>query len=191
MKPRNALLFFAFLSAPAMAGETTWHPIEAGCHEQSVSASLRDWREAPRSTSSLRFAVEPDTGRDPTVLVAMDKGLNRALKAGGQPLLIVAVGDTFRTCVTRMPLAACEAAQSVRKDLLATDIPVGRDFDSGFILRLHAATFHLQWTDGSGQGNAVSHTDDQHPVSLAVGTAVQKLDHCIAPAMKAYRDSAP
>lgn len=82
-----------FLSAQARAGESPWHPVEAGCHEQSVAASLRAWHETPRSTSSLRFAVEPDTG-------------------------------------------APEALDA----LLATDVPVGRDFDSGLIMRLHATT---------------------------------------------------
>ncbi|MBY4599525.1 hypothetical protein K3217_28795 [bacterium BD-1] len=190
MKGLLALFPILLLASLAQAEESVWHPIEAGCHEQSPYASLRDWRNAPRSTSTLRFAVEPDTGRGPTVVVAMDTGLNRALKADGKPVLLVAVGDTFRTCVTRVPLSACEAAPGARETLLATEIPVGRDHDSGFILRLHAATFHLQWTDGSGQGNAVSYTDDQHPVSLAVGAAMKKLDQCIAPAMKAYRDRA-
>lgn len=187
MRPCKAILLAAFLSPPAMAGESTWHPIEAGCHEQSVSASLRAWHETPRSTSSLRFAVEPDTGRGPTVVVAMDKGLNRSLRADKEPVLIVAVGDPFRTCVIRMPLAACDAAPDARQALLATEVPVGQDFDSDFILRLHATTFHLQWSDGSGNGNAVSYTDDQHPVSVAVAGAVKKLEHCIEPAMKAYR----
>lgn len=189
MKPCKTLLLAAFLSAPAMAGESTWHPIEAGCHEQSVSASLRAWHETPHSTSSLRFAVEPDTGRGPAVVVAMDKGLNRSLRAENEPVLIVAVGDVSRTCVTRTPLAACDAAPEARDALLATEIPVGRDFDSGFILRLHATTYHLQWIDGSGNDNAVSYTDDQHPVSLAVAAAVERLEHCIEPAMKAFREA--
>ncbi|MBW8311311.1 MAG: hypothetical protein K0M64_04685 [Rhizobium sp.] len=189
MKHGMALLLIACLSAPAKAGETTWHPIDAGCHEQSVSASLRAWHDTPRSTSSLRFAVEPDAGRGPTVVVAMDRGLNRSLRADKEPVLIVAVGDLFRTCVTRTPLAACDAAPEAREALLATAIPVGRDFDSGFILRLHATTFHLQWSDGSGNDNAVSYDDDQHPVSLAVAGAVKKLEPCIEPAMKAYRDA--
>lgn len=191
MKPCLALFIIVCLAAQARAGEPAWHPVEAGCHEQSPFASLRAWNDAPRSTSSLRFAVEPDTGRGPTVVVAMDRGLNRALKASGEPMLVVAVGDALRTCVTRTPLAACEAAQEARKALLATDIPVGRDHDAGFILRLHATTFHLQWTDGSGNSNAVSFTDEMHPVSLAVGAAMEKLERCIAPAMTAYRDSSP
>lgn len=189
MKPCKALLLAAFLPAPAMAGESTWHPVEAGCHEQSVAASLRAWQDAPHSTSSLRFAMEPDTGRGPTVVVAMDKGLNRALRTDKEPVLIVAVGDLSRTCVTRTPLAACDAAQEARDALLATGIPVGRDFDSGFVLRLHATTYHLQWTDGSGNGNAVSYTDEKHPVSLAVAGAMEKLEHCIEPATKAFHDA--
>lgn len=186
MKGLMALFPLLLLASLAQAEESVWHPIEAGCHEQSPHASLRDWRNAPRSTSSLRFAVEPDTGRGPTVLVAMDKGLNRALQADGKPVLVVAVGDTFRTCVTRMALPACEAAQEARDALLATKIPVGRDHEAGFVLRLHATTFHLQWTNGSGDTNAVSYTDDQHPVSLAVAGAVEKLEQCIEPAMKAW-----
>ena len=189
MKPFLALLLIACSPVAAHAADATWHPVEAGCHEQSVSASLRAWHEAPHSTSSLRFAVEPDTGRGPTVVVAMDKGLNRSLRTDNEPVLIVAVGDLFRTCVTRAPLAACDAAPEAREALLATDVPVGRDFDSDFILRLHATTFHLQWSDGSGNGNAVSYTDDQHPVSVAVTAAVEKLEHCIEPAMKAWRDA--
>lgn len=121
MKPCLALFLVSCLAARAKAGEPAWHPVEAGCHEQSPFASLRAWKDAPRSTSSLRFAVEPDTGRGPTVVVAMDKGLDRAQGAGGEP------------------------TQEARKALLATDIPVGRDHDAGFILRLHATTFHLQW----------------------------------------------
>lgn len=187
MKGRIGLFLIACLSAQASAGESPWHPVEAGCHGQSVAASLRAWHDAPHSTSSLRFAVEPDTGRGPTVVVAMDKGLNRSLHADKAPVLLVAVGDLFRTCVIRTPLAACDAAPEARDALLATDIPVGRDFDSDFILRLHATTFHLQWSDGSGNDNAVSYTDDQHPVSLAVAGAMEKLEHCIEPAIKAWR----
>lgn len=187
MKSCLALLLIACSPVAAHAADATWHPVEAGCHEQSVSASLRAWHEAPHSTSSLRFAVEPDTGRGPAVVVAMDKGLNRSLHVDKVPVLIVAVGDLFRTCVTRTPLAACDAAPAARDTLLATEIPVGRDFDSDFILRLHATTFHLQWSDGSGNDNALFYTDDQHPVSLAVTAAVEKLEHCIEPAMKAWR----
>ena len=98
------------LGATASAQEAAWHPIADGCQEQSINPSLNAWRDAPHSTSSLRFAVAPDTGRGPTVLVALDKGLNRALHADGEPIVIAAVGDMFRTCVHRIPAAACPAA---------------------------------------------------------------------------------
>ena len=60
MKGLLALFPILLLASLAQAEESVWHPIEAGCHEQSPYASLRDWRNAPRSTSTLRFAVEPD-----------------------------------------------------------------------------------------------------------------------------------
>lgn len=39
--------------------------------------------------------------------------------------------------------------------------------------------------------NAVSFTDEMHPVPLAVVAAMEKLERCIAPTMTAYRDSSP
>jgi hypothetical protein len=175
------------LASAAQANDEVWHPVVAGCHAQSVDGSLRSWREAPHSTSSLRLAVAPDGGRGPTVLVAMDEGLNKALQADGQPILIAAVGDRFRTCVYRMPLSACDAAGPSKRELLSLRVSAGYGFDADFTVRLHATNHFLQWSDGSGNDNALEYSDPGHPVSVAVAKALAAMEACWAPAMQAFK----
>ena len=175
------------ISPVTSATEKAWHPVESGCYQQSVLDSVAAWRDAPYSSSSLRIAVVPDSGRGPATVVALDKGINRELGANNEPVLIAAVGDGLRTCVHRMPISACEPAQRVRTELSSIEIPLARDLDAGFSIRLHATQYHLQWRDGSANANAVSYVDPEHPVARAVTEAMASLDSCLAPARDAWR----
>ncbi|MCK7595621.1 hypothetical protein [Pseudomarimonas salicorniae] len=190
--PMKRICLTLLLSAATpltLATDKTWHPVEAGCHAQPVYGSLASWREAPHSLSSIRLAVAPDADRGPTITVALDRGLHRDLKANGEPVLIAAVGDRTRTCVHRMPLAACEPAEGVRDELVSLSIPLSRDFDADFSIRLHATRYHLQWRDGAGEANSLAFLDTEHPVSVAVTRAIDRLQPCWAPAMEAWRGS--
>jgi hypothetical protein len=185
--PAYLTVLFLAPFAAAHASSKVWHPIESGCHEHSVNESLTSWRDAPHSPSSLRLAVAPDTGRGPAVVVALDKGLHRALGANGEPILIAAVGDMRLTCVHRMPLSACEPAQRTNRELASMQVPLSHDFDAEFSIRLHATEYHLQWRDGSANANSVSYLDPDHPVSAAVTKAIGDLEACWSPAMAAWQ----
>ena len=182
------ILLLSSLS-PAHAVGTVWHPVTSGCYENSIYESLSSWHDAPFSSSSLRFATVPDTGRGPAVLIVLDKGLNHALVANGEPIVIAAVGDSRRTCVHRMPMSACESAQGARQQLAALQPPLLQDLDAGFVLRLHATQYRLQWRDGSAVANAVAYTDPSHPVSAAVSQAIGDMQSCWSPAMAAWQDA--
>lgn len=185
---RSAALMLVCLS-PAHAEDAVWHPITSGCHGNSIHESIAAWQYAPYSSSSLRFATVPDNGRGPAVLITLDKGLNRAMAANGEPIVIAAVGDWQRTCVHRMPMSACESAQGARELLAALQPPLLQDLDAGFVLRLHATQYRLQWRDGSAVANAVAYTDPTHPVSAAVSQAIGDMQACWSPAMAAWQDA--
>ena len=164
------------------------HPTGTGCKSFPVSETLLWWEDAPLSSASFRFAVDPDTGQGPTTLVILDSGkLVNLGNPDNQPFFLAVIGDAERTCSVQMPLKACPEATAVYERLSGESLPLGFGMaDPADILVLHAPTYYLEFSDGQANHNQWRFYGMDHPLQRVIDESIDSLQACIAPVRAAY-----
>ena len=146
------------------------------------------WTDAPLSSASFRFAVDPDTGQGPTTLVILDSGkLVNLGNPDNRPFFLAVIGDAERTCSVQMPLTACPEATAVYERLRGESLPLGFGMaDPADILVFHAPTYYLEFSDGQANHNQWRFYGMDHPLQGVIDEAIDSLQACIAPVRAAY-----
>ena len=147
------------------------------------------WEDAPLSSASFRFAVDPDTDQGPTTLFVIDSGKMVNLgNPDNPPTFLAAIGDSERTCAVKMPLRDCPEASLVYERLKGESIPLGFDMeDPADILVFHAPMYYLEYSDGQSNHNRWRFYGRGHPLQRAIDESIDSLRDCTAPALEAYQ----
>ncbi|MBW8367818.1 MAG: hypothetical protein K0M70_08175 [Arenimonas sp.] len=179
----------ALLASCASAGlPDVRHPSKTGCESFPIGETVLWWQDAPLSSASFRFAVDPDTGQGPTTLVVLDSGKMVNLgNPDNSPIFLAAIGDAKRTCVVQMPLRDCPAASVAYERLKGASIPLGFGMeDPADIFVFHAPTYYLEFSDGQANHNQWRFYGMDHPLQRVIDESIESLESCIAPALAAY-----
>lgn len=162
-----------------------WEPLVTGCQDKALS-----WLALPNdsnmSLASIRFGIEPDTGKGPTSFVTIDSG---TLMLGNkrEPVLIAAYGDHQKSCVVKMPLSDCKEAKQVMDDFSEAKIPVTYAFDKPIGIRVfHGNTYYLTVNDGHNNLNTWSFYGHSHPMIDLIEQSTKKLESCTIDALQMY-----
>ena len=163
-----------------------WEPLETGCQNKALSwLSLSQYSEI--SLASIRFGMQPDSGRGPAFLATIDSGI-KLMGRNSEPFFVAAYGDYKKSCVVRMPLNECSEAKEVLNDLSKAQIPITYAFDDPVhIMVLHGNTYYLSSKDGQNNFNSWSFYGSDHPMIELIEESTKKIEHCAIKALNMYK----